>query len=519
MELVLIFIFTGLLPASLVPDWPLSPDDEEVYETVEDSLKELARHKVAIPTQYRLRWRLKSDSLPGGQKRLGSFLSLILNQKNRSANLILEKDPKESNWADFCGGGVMLREHNFRIIIGDYILHFGRGMIFAGPYARSGFSDIEDLITGSVFPRSAQENRNLRGIRIDYAQNRFAFSIAGSYSRRDARLDSSGSVSQLIFSGLHRDSSELLTKGQVGQLLSGATARIRLHPIFVTGLTVCGVRFNRSFAPQESIYSFYGQYLGQAGIYLTIGSLQRGGEIEIARSIPGGLAGSARVNVREGGLNLVLSGSVYGDRFFAPAGRRYSLTKRLNRTEMTGDAGYEWLGFWVRLRGNTYYDYLTDSVPGRLSLSAGYQVSSVGISITTGRNFRFEFERSRETRLEFNLQREVFQLLIYIGDEYLESGGAGGKLVGMNLKLKLHQVELGISAAACDIEGIGISLGVAEPGVMRSGTSYSFSKSGERMSIAAGIRIGKVGRLDVKTGLTHAQRWETDFGLQIELAN
>lgn len=519
MELVLVFTLISFLPSNLIPDWPLSPDDEEVYEAIEDSLAEVEGVKAITRSGYRVRWRVKTDSLNGGLPWVGSFLNFIISQTNRCANLILEKDPGENNWADFWGGGISFKNHLWRFTLGDYIMHFGRGLIFASPYVRSGFRSLEYNFNRGVFPHSAQENRNLRGICIDYTHNRFSLSLLGSYSARDAQLNSDGSVSNLIFSGLHRDSTEWLLKGQVGQLLVGVTTMFNLNPSYQVGLIANGVKYNRCFAPGESIFSFYGQNLGGVGVYLTIGNQQHWGEIELARSFPGGMAGSAKVGLRENGLNLQLTGSIYGNNFFAPAGRAYALTRRFSRTEISGSAGYQQNGFWFRLRANTFYDYMMESIPARLGLSCGYETPPLAIDITTNKKFRYETERLRDTRVDLRFYHGVLQILVYGGDEYLESGDARGRFVGTNFKLSFSRANIAISAAVCDLDGTGISIRVPEPGFNRAGTSYSLRTSGHRFSISTVIIVSRAVRFGIKTGLTFSQSYQPDFGFQIELVN
>ncbi|MGB9742810.1 MAG: hypothetical protein ACPL0F_06650 [bacterium] len=519
MEIALVLFLSGYFRFSLIPDWPLSPDDEEVYEAIEDSLAGSGALKEPASPSYRLRWRVESDSPGGGLLQTGSFLYFLISQRNRSAGLILEKDPGENNCADFWGGGVSFWRRNWRFTAGDYLLHFGRGLIFAAPYARSGFTELEYSLAGSVFPRSALENRNLRGVRFDYIKNRYAVNLIGSYSMRDAWLNADGTVARLNFSGLHRDSAERSAKGRVSQLLGGAVLRVQLIPVCQAGMAVCAVRYNPGFAPVESVYSFYGDNLGQAGIYLVIGSETRRGEIEFARSFPGGMAGSIRVDVREEGFNFLLAGSVFGNRFFAPAGRQYGMSSRISRTDVSANAGYRLRRFWIRLRGNTHYDYRIDSIPGRAVLSAGYEAPPLVISIATGKIFRYEKERLRTTRVELVFNRRLWQLLLTSGDEYFESGKARGRFVGTNLRFKMNSWELGFSGAVSDITGSGISLSVVEPGAMRQGASYSFRKSGQRLSVAVSLKVAKFNRLGIKAGMTRIQVWEPDLSAQIELTN
>lgn len=518
-ELILFLTFCSFLPFELVPDWHLTPDDEEVCEQVEDSLMEMDGLMRQTRMRSQLLLRLGADSVPRAIAEPRSFIRLKMARKNQEGCVIVEKDAGEINIADFFGGGFSFKKGGWRFTFGDHLLHFGRGLIFSSPYARSGFSESGLGQSDNVFARSAQENRNLRGFRIDRAYRRFSFSVSGSYSLRDAALNSDGTVSRLKYSGLHRDSVSVQEKGQAAQMLAGVIAQMRLNEHLSTGLAVQGIRFNRAFAPEESVYSFSGQNLSAFSLFLKADASGRSGELEIANSGLGAIAASARVAVKEAGVSAAIAGMVYSARFFSPAGRSYGLVRKLSRAEVNANIDYSISGFFACVNGNTRRDYPNDSIPARVQFSAGYKTEPVQVRLVLGKRFCLEDEQSRNSRIEIDARGRVVALRLILGDEYLEGSSAQGRIAGLNIRIAIKSVDISLGGALVDINGKGVRVNVPEPGLMRLGTSFSSDESAQRLSITSAVTMKGLGRLGAKIGLTHTDGWQPDFGMQAEVMN
>lgn len=519
MELTVLFCLSGLVLADLIPDWPVTPDDEEVWELLGDSLAHAGQHSDPELTRYRWMWRVKTDSLKGGLRTLGSFLRLQLKQQRWAANLVMEKDPGEPEWADFWGAGMTLRHGDWRFTAGDYTIHSGLGLMLASPAHRSGFRYLE-LPPDEVLLRSAQENRHLRGGRVDRQfRDRLLLTAAVSHTRRDARLNPDGSVARMLYSGIHRDSATLAAKGTTDQLFGGTVLQLRLSDECRAGLTVGGIRYNRNLAPEETLYSFSGQSLAGGSVFWTLGRPQRGGEFEVARSFPGGFAGAGRVRLRERGWNVVLNCLITGNRFYAPLGRAPSLTNRRARGQLNGRLGWQGGGLAVQVDGNTYFDYLEDSIPARIGINARYRHGGFRIDLKTTRKFRHGEEQRHESRIDLELRKGPVEGHVYAGDEYLATAYARGQVLGLNLQLNLQAVELAMGAAIGSVQGSGVSISVPEPGVTPAAASFRFGCSAVRLAVLAETNVGRKGRLRIKTGLTRHQRWEQDWAMQLELTN
>jgi len=519
MGLTIFLALISLPPFELIPDWQITPDDEEVYQLVEDSLFDLERFSLQTPIRSHFLLRLRSDSIPEGFAEPAGFLRLNLLRRNQEACVIIEKDAGEKQFADFWGGGLTLKTRGWRLTFGDYLLHFGRGLIFSSPYARSGFTETGLGQSENVLARSAQENRNLRGFRIDRGSQRFRFSFVGSYSLRDATVNPDGTIARLRFSGMHRDSVSLREKGKATQMLAGSIAQMQVSERLSAGLAIQGIRFNRRFAPEDSVYSFSGQNLGAVSLFLKAGVRSRSGEVEIASSGFGAIAASARVAVNEAGVNAAIAGSVYAARFFSPAGRAYALGRRLSRAEVNARVGYQQAGFFAAIEGNTHRDYLTDSIPGRLQFRTGYESKPVHVRFILGKRFDAEDERSRNSRIEIDTGWRVLTMRLTLGDEYCEGSSSRGRVAGLNIRSEIKSVDICFTGTLIDILGNGMRISAPESDVMRLGAVFSSKESAQRLSIAAAVKMKGLGRIGAKLALTHKEDWQPDFAMQAEVIN
>ncbi len=514
MALVLLLL-GSVLPLELIPELPLNPDDEAVYQTVEDSLATTERER---PRTVKLLVRYRTDSLGTGFSGSAGFVRVQIRTRERSAVFLLDKDVGEANPVDFIGGGIALTAGRWRISGGDLVFDFGRGLLFSGPQRRSRFNLVPESF--DVLTQSAQENRNLRGVMVDCFLSGMTVTALATYSLRDARLNPDGTIARLNFSGVHDDSSAIADRAQAGQLLLGASGRyFDRWGRFEVGSGGQWVRFNRDFAPTDSTDSFYGRSLGGISVYFRFGSVQRSGEIEVVRSFPGGFAGAARIRLRERGVNGVLGGAVYQERFFAPAGRVYSLARRKSRMELSGRLDYETGPLGIGLTGNTHRDYFTDSIPAKVEIDFRYESRPVRLRLVLDRKYRMETERSRATMVEMETGWRWWRCWVFLGDEYAEHSQGQGKTVGINMKVRLGITEWAASGARFFISGDGVRMTVPEFGPMRVGSSYSSGQSGWRLSFIGVVRVKERFRLGAKMGWSYQQNWVPDFGLQLEMVS
>lgn len=516
MELVFLIGF-GAFPERVISESPVfTPDEEALYEEIEDSLAQLEQGGFSFPREYRLLMRVASDSPAGKLAATKMFIRARAKAGDREAVCVIEKDPGERNVTDFVGGGVAFAVGKGRLTLGDFLLGFGRGLLFTTPAARAGFRWNLESESKKGLALSALENRNLRGVRFDHRLGKIFTTFFGSYSLRDARLNPDGSVARQVFSGVHDDSAAQEEKNQLGQRVAGALVNYQAHGMRC-GLAGYGVCFDRRFAPADSTWSFYGDALGGAGVFFGLRRRSSAGEVELARSLPGGGAAAVRLGVDTAGFRAQFSAAVYQARFFAPLGRVYSLTNRRSKFEAGGRIGYNRAGLKIGFSGNTHRDYLTDSIPGRLGIDFAYESPALQWDGVLRRIYRGERERAREARLQVTTRWRFLKLGVLVADEYAEVSEGRGFLLGLNVRTESRTVKTSIAATRCFVSGNGVTVSVLEPGVMRLGSTYTLREGGWRFSITGDFRMRKVGRAGAKLGCTKTDRWRFDIGLQLEM--
>lgn len=498
-----------LLQAEYFP----GPDEEDFYEAIEDSLAQLETGTSQVPRFYRFLLRVGSDSLSGGTVGTRGFARLRGYTERRDLVLLIDKDKGESDLVDFIGGGVSFRNDKWRLSVGDFLVSFGRGLILTAPSLRAGFRWNLIIEPKGSLAQTAQENRNLRGVRLDYSSGSFGTAIFGSYALRDALLNPDGTVYKLSFSGVH-DRSSIVNK--VGQKLVGGFGNYQFKKIKIGGAGYW-IKYDAQFLPPDSLWSFYGQTLGVLSCYFGLGNAFRFWEMEVARSSSGAMAAGVQVGLDTVGIRARVSGTVYQARFFSPAGRVYSLTGRHARFDLNGKIDYKLKPFHFRLEGNTQRDYQADSIPARIDVAAGFENNKIQIRCFLGRIYRMEQERYRRARVEVNTKLSRTEIGLLIEDRYADFSDGQGVLVGLNTGVKIAGFGCDLVVSRFIILGSGVLMTVPEPGTMRLMSGYSSRKSGWRFACASYLRSRMGKRLGFKFGVSKTAVWKFDLSGQLEL--
>ncbi|MCL6465941.1 MAG: hypothetical protein K6T77_04195 [candidate division WOR-3 bacterium] len=517
MALIVIFSLC-ILPGELLDDMvPSSPDKEDLYETLEDSLAQQEDLSSALPRSYRLLLRMGYDSFPANGVNCRAFTRIRGFTKEREIVLLVDKDRGENNWMDFIGGGVSLSGEKWRFTAGDFLLSFGCGLILTAPSARISFLGNLGPESKSSLAQTAQENRNLRGIKVSYNFGFFTGTVFGSYTLRDAVLNSDGTVQKITFSGVH-DSASQINKNQLGQKLVGGMANYQGR-VLKLGVAGYGVNFDRPFSPRDTLESFYGRTMGGLSLYAGYGNNSRYGDIEVAQSFTSTSrrAVAGRLGFDTNKIRVQIRGTIYQSRFFSPAGRIYSLTGRRERFDLSGNISYKLKYIQFGLSGNTQRDYLVDSIPARININAAFQNNGIEIHCLLGRIYRMEQERSRRARVEVSTKWRRARFGLLVEDEYADYSGGQGLLVSLSSGMKIGNFGTDFAVSRFIISGRGVGLTVREPGAMRIGSSYSSNNSAWRIAIAGYWRQQKVGRLGIKLGAVYTEVWKFDLNGQFEL--
>ncbi len=231
------------------------------------------------------------------------FRYRVSNANTISAGFIAEKDAGEeffkgSNRHGFDFYSAYLSYKNDetfikKLVIGDYHVQAGQGLLLWSSYAMGKSSYIDQLPrrSNSIIPNnSVDENRFLRGAAIELGKGRFTFNLFSSYKSFDATLadTSTGTNSFESFreTGLHSTPSEIKNEKSVVQTTIGSGINFKGNR-FSLGLNGYYTLFSKKLLKSDQLYkaySFSGMELAGSSIsYLYLGKkFQLFGESAIA---------------------------------------------------------------------------------------------------------------------------------------------------------------------------------------------------------------------------------------------
>lgn len=210
-----------------------------------------------------------NGNYPGSKPKVYNRLTGIYDGKNfdLGGNLTVEKDPGETNYADFYSGYLEMNNWKFvkKVLVGDYILNFGQGLGLWTSLAYSKSSEAVDVIKKKNFNidsyRSTNEVQFFRGAatNVEYKNYNFFFFYSNNYF--DASIDTTlNEVSSIYFDGYHRTISEQNRKNSgMEQLLGGRV--FADYGFLRLGATYWTSKFSKPVTPDDSskqLYNFAG---------------------------------------------------------------------------------------------------------------------------------------------------------------------------------------------------------------------------------------------------------------------
>jgi len=243
--------------------------DEELFRRIapfvcaEPWLKEVPRR----PFEVRMRTRIR-DRHPHREGYLErTFSPTRYSVYNRlsakvggrvSLSLLAERDPGEPGLTDHMSGAVSIRGGERsgivgaldRVVVGDYQLQFGQGLVFGPRYAvlkgRELVSSLRRQEQGIIYYASADETRLLRGVVTSLGHRNRAVAFV-SLAHRDATLSEEGTSVQSVYAtGLHRTETERAKKDKLEEQLMGARLRWQLGEKLAIGAT----GYHATYAPE-----------------------------------------------------------------------------------------------------------------------------------------------------------------------------------------------------------------------------------------------------------------------------
>ncbi|MGQ9603607.1 MAG: ComEA family DNA-binding protein [bacterium] len=282
-------------------------------------------------SRFRLVGQLPSEDISD----LGCYFMGQFEKKSIRAGFIMEKDRGERKFNDFQSGFIEIKRTASKILIGDYYLAVGHGLIFGTSYRTSPeFVNPNRLASGdfSLKPHTGvDENRYLRGVGIIAGKGKFRAIGALSSKRVDARLDQSGRIQSLLYGGYHITDTELAARKRVrsnlGALVVGFDwCRFRI------GAALASLRFDHVYAqPQRFGFKNNQAILQGLNIWLDLDDVIFFGEI--ARSNRGDPAWLMGLTSQQGRNQMVLIGRSYPANYLSPNGRPFSFYSDLSEGE------------------------------------------------------------------------------------------------------------------------------------------------------------------------------------------
>ncbi len=179
--------------------------------------------------------------------------------KTYKFNLLTEKDPGEKNLADFYSFNLSLNNVSFikNLLIGDYVLEFGQGLILWRSIGLAKSADavfpIKKKGNGIIPYTSTDENQFFRGVAASFSFSDLTASIFYSANTFDANIDTLTSlITSRPIDGFHRTESEINKKDQSKENLLGGRLEYSFGRPLSIGATFFTSSFQNKFAPNTS---------------------------------------------------------------------------------------------------------------------------------------------------------------------------------------------------------------------------------------------------------------------------
>jgi hypothetical protein len=295
------------------------------------------QRRLAVPFKSRLRLRAVSSPASSSYDGLKTYARLSLERSGWRAGFLMEKDRGEFRANDFQALYVGRGWGRGKVMVGDFMLASGHGLVFARPFGYS-----PSTISPWRFSRgsfgidpyaSVEENFALRGVGFEWGAERFGLCLAASRSALDAGVDESGRVTSLKATGIHVSPQELAARDALEESLLGLSGRY--------GWRWVDVKVNLAYAWYDRPFSS-SDFSGLAGRHHALGSIDlvlSGGDgmifAEAAASRHGGEAVIGGVGVERGHTDFLMLGRYYDREFVSLHGRPFSYYSGLE----TGERG------------------------------------------------------------------------------------------------------------------------------------------------------------------------------------
>jgi hypothetical protein len=207
---------------------------------------------------------LKEDKFVGSAQRYYTRYRMSHN-KDFSIGFVSEKDAGEKDFMDYYNFHVQVQNKGIvkNLVIGDYLIQFGQGMIFsAGFAAGKGSEPVYTTRRSNVGVRpynSVVENGSFRGIANTIKNRNFEITTMAAFNKRDASVDLNEETqddffSSILSAGFHRTETEIANKNAISETNLGGNILYKLDHLQI-GFSVLHTSFDKTFQKRALLYN------------------------------------------------------------------------------------------------------------------------------------------------------------------------------------------------------------------------------------------------------------------------
>lgn len=182
------------------------------------------------------------------------------------AGAVSEKDPGEGKLDDFRAGYLRFDFAGSSILLGNFALQAGNGLVFAGTFGQPSLrapSRSHAGTTPRLLPyRSVTENAAMQGAAARWHKHGIDVLAFLSRASRDARITPDGLAVSLPNTGIHRTSSELELRNRLRERSGGALLSIMPVEALRLGLAFYHADYSHAILPPDTVrqrFAFRGQ--------------------------------------------------------------------------------------------------------------------------------------------------------------------------------------------------------------------------------------------------------------------
>jgi hypothetical protein len=432
--------------------------------------------------------------------------------------LLNDKDFFETNLLDFYGLSLSYSDQREQLIIGDYLLGFGNGLLFSKPFynylAAKSFGGFEPKELSSL--TSPIENNALFGLAYKQILGEFSLSSYLSSYRLDAEIDSNGIVKKIDYTGRHTDSTSIANKDKLREDLIGARF-CRKIASWRVGVSCYHTRYNHPFAPEDSTNSFYGNQLTLLGIdgsgiignyYLTT---------ELAYSLGFGFGFVCGILGDWKPLRVSLNLTDNQKDFYSPHGSSYSLANKKDNLSGNFNLSYDFYHFRFLIFGSTKTDFIVDSLPAKIETGIERKEGKLKIGLIYKRTLKDDVGKTQGTKLDLSYDFfKNFTIGFRLEDRQSLTKTGRGILFRFSGDLSYHNFDYTGRIYWFEVTSSDSRIFAYEPFFSGLGGNEAFSDKGIRhySFIAYNTKLVKTG---LKIGITKKDKTSLDLGIQIEV--